>query len=69
MKCPACQHEWKNSKQGRPAKVDRGKVVELRNQGMGWKDIAKALGCSRVAAQSAFKGIRRVDRIPPIKTE
>jgi DNA invertase Pin-like site-specific DNA recombinase len=32
---------------GRPATFDRARIVSLRKEGMGAKDIAKAVGCKR----------------------
>ena len=40
---------------GRPATVDRARIVALRKQGMGATEIAKAVGCKRGNVHKALK--------------
>ena len=40
---------------GRPVKFDRARIIELRKQGMGATEIAKAVGCKRGAVYLALK--------------
>jgi DNA invertase Pin-like site-specific DNA recombinase len=40
---------------GRPVKFDRARILELRRQGMGATEIAKAVGCKRGAVYLALK--------------
>lgn len=40
---------------GRPAKLDRGRIVELRASGMGATDIAKEVGCTRAFVYKVLK--------------
>jgi DNA invertase Pin-like site-specific DNA recombinase len=40
---------------GRPVKFDRARILELKKQGMGATEIAKAVGCKRGAVYLALK--------------
>jgi DNA invertase Pin-like site-specific DNA recombinase len=41
---------------GRPAKVDHQRIMELRKQGMGATEIAKAVGCKRGNVYKVLSG-------------
>ena len=40
---------------GRPATLDRARIVSLRKEGMGATEIAKAIGCKRGNVYKALK--------------
>ena len=40
---------------GRPAKIDHGKIRELRSQGMGATEIAEKVGCKRAMVYKVLK--------------
>jgi DNA invertase Pin-like site-specific DNA recombinase len=40
---------------GRPAKIDHGKIRELRAQGMGATEIATKVGCKRAMVYKVLK--------------
>lgn len=62
MKCPHCSHEWKFEKQGRPAKIERDRVLSLHSAGVSAAKIAQELGCSRAAVYKVLRGVRACDK-------